>query len=532
MSNKITEDTIKKIIEEFLKEQNNLNERVADTSDWGHSSGLYPNNLFDKIKIKGNKLSKKSKEYAKIKAISTLDGSPQAGEPGSTLSTTDLQKAAVSDSIKVPGLNQNKKISIKGAAQDIIKNADPAFWDFDKNPEDIDDPSEFAVGDETEAKKGLGVYEPKSIAFGQMANIGMQDPDTVVGDIQLGIGTAMKEFFKDKTTFIDRINAISQFTKNIFIDGNLPTDKRSLLRASLVTDYLTTIVNEIDSGSGAYQFETFLAAIAGGRVIGKTDVDSSGGTKASSKMGAVDFQTADGSFGSSKYYSSTSGLSQAFSGFDDKKNKTTLYIIAIKKSLSGITGASGSGEATTSDPGKIMALDIYMVSVKPKVDNPRSGSDFAVKINGLSQGEGAETTGGALKIAATTKGSETFSIAKATPIKLYMATEGGQSLKQKLVDLTQDDTKDLNNAYRAFDQLFKNLYDANQNAQAYASSGDKDQGNKALSTLATSDEQLINLVKLITKDTKDTFDASARKINEQKITSNFLKKLIEETLKK
>ena len=123
-------------------------------------------------------------------------------------------------------------------------------------------------------------------------------------------------------------------------------------------------------------------------------------------------------------------------------------------------------------------------------------------------------------------------IATATPIKLYITGTGDETLKEKLAQLTKADKTDLQKAYNAFQGLFDNLYAANQNAQAYASTGDKKQGNKALSTLETSDDQLVNLVKLITKDTSDTYTDSTRKITEEKITAIFLKKLIEESFKK
>ena len=61
----------------------------------------------------------------------------------------------------------------------------------------------------------------------------------------------------------------------------------------------------------------------------------------------------------------------------------------------------------------------------------------------------------------------------------------------KTADAEEDKLKE---AYRSFQELFKNLYQANQKAQRYASTGNKDQGNSALSSIVNADNALIDLV--------------------------------------
>ena len=66
----------------------------------------------------------------------------------------------------------------------------------------------------------------------------------------------------------------------------------------IVADYVTTLVKQIDAGAAAYRFEMLLAMMAGGRVTGKSSAKDDSG-KETGKMGAVDFEMANGAAGSS-----------------------------------------------------------------------------------------------------------------------------------------------------------------------------------------------------------------------------------------
>jgi hypothetical protein len=525
MADKITEDTIKKLIEQVMKE-GQLNEFKVDIT--GTSSKW-------KKKIFGKSTGVPTKPD--VAAVADFDGD------GKNLQIDDFEIGFSSQ--KGDKMNSKYRTGYANMAKSVAKDlVDPYKKDVKNIKNDIKtargtkksssggtlvDPANFKVGSTTQADKGLDVYEPDSIAFGQMANIGMQnqdtsDPNNAVGAIQLGIGTAMKEFFKGKTTFKSRIDALNTFTKSIVKNGTLPNlGMKELIQATLISDFLSTIVTEMDSGAGAYNFEMFLAAIAGGSVTGKAeDVPTN---EAKGKMGAIDFVTADGSLGSAKYYGKISSLTQAIGGFDNKKGKTTLYVIAIKKDS---INANTDGTGTTSDPTKIQALDIYLVSIMPTVDEPKEkAKHFEVKINGEAAGNG-HFSSGSLVVSA----SDANSIAKAKPIRLFITGGPNRTLKKQLSELTKNDSTNIEKAYQRFQALFANLTAANQNAQAYASDGDKAKGEKAMLTLQDSDKQLLDLVDLITGDQSQSLDRATRKITEQKITANFLKKLISESFKR
>jgi len=521
MADKITEDTIKKLIEEVLKEEQ-LNEKTKFVTRNG--KGAFDDGEWEKISQARTDLgwgnAPTEKNWKTLR--SQVNDSPDVDgvEP---LTFKDLEKASAYQT----GVAKTAFNTLKPDLKTAVAGGGGSTGT-------LVDPDKFKVGSKIKANKGLNVYEPDSIAFGQMANIGMQnsdtsDPNNAVGEIQLGIGTAMKEFFKGKTTFKSRIDALNTFTKNILETKTLPSlGMKQLIQATLISDFLSTIVTEMDSGSGAYNFEMFLAAIAGGSVTGKAeDVTIS---EAGGQMGAIDFVTADGSLGSAKYYGKASGLDQAISGFENKKGKTTLYVIAIKRD----SIAAGTGGAdTTSDPTQIQALDIYLVSIMPTVKKPTTtASNFEVKINGEAAGQGKFNSAGRLIVSASDANSISARNTKAKPIRLFITGGPNKTLKKQLNKRTKDENTKVEEAYQRFQALFANLTAANQNAQAYASDGDTAKGEKAMSTLQDSDKQLLDLVDLITGDQGQTLDRTTRTIAEQKITADFLKNLISESFKR
>ena len=97
------------------------------------------------------------------------------------------------------------------------------------------------------------------------------------------------------------IERLSNFSKTFFQvkENKQPTvqdiDKvKELLTNTMVMDYLVSFTKEIDSGSGAYFFEGFLAYLAGGQAGGK-ESGATGG------MGEADFIKGNGTKGSAKY---------------------------------------------------------------------------------------------------------------------------------------------------------------------------------------------------------------------------------------
>jgi hypothetical protein len=281
----------------------------------------------------------------------------------------------------------------------------------------------------------------------------------------------------------------------------------------------------MDSGTAAYQFEALLAGMAGGNVSGKGDVDSEGNVVAG-QMGAVDFRMNDGTFGSSKYYSKvgSGNITQSLTGFQKKAGKSTLYIIAHKKEETSQTKTQG-----TADPEKIKVLDVYLVSVMPKRDIVSKGEDLTIKVNGGDPTDATLTSGGKLNLSKKLD----------KPITLVLAGGNGEKLRDALKTVADEETDNLKQAYNEFQSLFSELYKANQKAQRYASTGDINQGNEALSSVVDADNALINLVAEISgkdDDDKNTIkgkkiagDRKDLEITESKLQS--LDQLIAETMR-
>ena len=141
------------------------------------------------------------------------------------------------------------------------------------------------------------------------------------------LASVFEALFQGETNFIKRLKKIIEYsndTISLLSTGDQSEQAAQRLREMglkkymqnlMALDYLSSLVKNLEAGSGAYQFETFLALLAGGKVTGKV---TDGGL-----MGAMDFEMANGTKGSSKFYSKYSALSQSAKGFEEGSQFTT-----------------------------------------------------------------------------------------------------------------------------------------------------------------------------------------------------------------
>ena len=110
-----------------------------------------------------------------------------------------------------------------------------------------------------------------------------------------------------------------------------------------------------------------------------------------------------------------------------------------------------------------------------------------------------------------------------------MAAGSPTTLKNYLKASTAKSGKKIKDAYKYFQEVFSEMYKANQKAQRYASTGDEAQGNEALTSLKTADDRFIDLAAEISNTQKAKADIkTSRKITENKNKSlKDLDKLIE-----
>lgn len=197
----------------------------------------------------------------------------------------------------------------------------------------------------------------------------------------------VKRLLSGESTIEGRITKVSQIAKKYYdaatgdndgvtaLQAEALSDPKNILSEIQLLDLFNTMVKEIDSGSGAYVFEYFLALISGGQVLGKAKTDSG-------RMGAADFMMPGGELGSAKFYKVNTNVTQALSGYEDmyRKNQnqpvSVTYVVGLKKQdtsqISKLATANDQPDPTkaksrkglgTSDPARIIGIEIFTPKV-------------------------------------------------------------------------------------------------------------------------------------------------------------------------
>lgn len=334
-------------------------------------------------------------------------------------------------------------------------------------------------------------------------NIDMRNYGSEVGTFPAEVASAMDLLFSDTNSLKGRLETITKFTEDMgsILESKNPqatfkgVGLQKMISALMITDYLNSIVEDLDSGSSAYMFEAFCAAIAGGKVEGKSKTDSG-------KMGAVDFTI--GEFGgSSKYYSNYAQISQAVNGFEDAK--PIYYVVALKNKEDDkvisidlyhyvvvVDRSDGTNDIT------IMTSDGVELHPKPRAD---AGEDILLNKASYYQ---QETHIGTFKILrASREDLETFRGA---------VTEVAQTLQTSMSQIIPK-----------MASIQENSEEFSTNLNLYAIRGKSKDGNEALNSL-------IELKQM----TKELFDLFHKEEGYQKVDTKNLKEstnVSRETLK-
>ena len=315
-----------------------------------------------------------------------------------------------------------------------------------------------------------------------------------VGDFPDEVSTILDSLFSPGTGFTDRIKKISEISAFYYelskdpermSDEELRAKNNSVFISEIMLlEYLAEIVNSFDSGSGGYLFEYFLALLSGGRVTGKESGPGQG-------MGAVDFRTADGKAGSSKYYSSKGGIGQAKGGFE--VGEAVDYIIAIKKQdATQVGNPSRKGGA---DPARIMALDIYYLKVERKSKNMFRVENFD------GSGSRHKAEGREIALSPFINDASFFST-------IYIAetrTKAFREMVYKSVSGTVNAMKEA--LLKNFESFFVELENAEKNCKQFAASGDLDHGSNTINSLQYAEQSFNRFAeKLTNADTDEVPD--------------------------
>lgn len=354
----------------------------------------------------------------------------------------------------------------------------------------------------------------------------------------------VKRLLSDKKDIVGRMKKINEISERYFDAATKSANPllgkpiSEVLSEIMLLDLFNTMSKEFDSGAGAYLFENFLALIMSGNVAGKEKT-----TKG--RMGAVDFVTVDKEQGSAKYYQNVEGVSQALGGFedlykhvykykpggtDDNGEPLTVevrYVIAAKKQD---VDQIGSPKRGTSDPSKIIGAEIFTPLVKFGIKLVDGVETPFAKIEGGSQIAIAK---GKLMIGKVLTPAESIGM-------LYITTARTRTFKEMVEDAMVKQEDDAKKAFEAFEQYFDELRSASTNSKTYIASGNIDDGNAAIDNLENCEDLFKTIIELMEYEDKlgtdgrilDQDSQLVYGIDEQKITADFLKKLISESFKK
>jgi len=317
-----------------------------------------------------------------------------------------------------------------------------------------------------------------------------------VGDFPDELDTILNTVFGTTDDFLERIkkvNEISNFYYQLAIDpekrgpkagrtalANKPNNE--FLAEVMLLEYFAEIVSSFDQGAGAYLFEYFLAALSGGRVTGK-EAGPGGG------MGAVDFRTKGDQAGSAKFYSSSSDISQAISGFNI--GLEVRYIIGLKKQTKGQIGTKTAKGGT--DPARLIGADIYYVSVKRTGDKEfevrRVNKDGSLGSTNLFKSEHIEGAAGKEKLKFADYINENSFLST-----LFVAETRTKTFRDMVFDSVSSSTNSLKQSIlEEMEKFFVQLDAANANCKKFAASGDLDEGSNTLNAIDAADAAFANL---------------------------------------
>jgi len=313
-----------------------------------------------------------------------------------------------------------------------------------------------------------------------------------------------------------RLEALTKFSADLKANALAEVDDspeittpEHFLTNLLVLEYFNRFAIEMDHGSGAYVFETFLAYLAGGKSAGKTKGATGG-------MGVVDFYFGDGSLGSAKYLQKGTKVSNKAANFTE--GVPVRYIVANK------TDASGE---RTSDIEKLYEIKIYSFDVELVQRQPKVLFKY-YNSNGEETGE---------------LGVTEFKSHMGDPVgSMFFPRTPSKTLEMGYEKMATDLGDQIKNSFAAFENVFNNLklakekitnFSTNADIEAI-SSANKDGGDgvQALKHMDLADEAFVTLVAAMSPGKTVKGGAGSRTIAEQKITANFLKKLISESFKR
>ena len=387
-----------------------------------------------------------------------------------------------------------------------------------------------------------GGLERKTITAPEISTLGIEGGQMLETQFKM-----FEQFAGSRTgstpreTLALRIKDITDFTESLsqkLTNEEKEEEKKpkegyiDFLNKTMVLDYFNKMALELDSMSGAYTFEAFCAYLAGGISGGKTP-------GLTGKMGATDFSFADGSKGSAKYLQSKTGFKQSTKDFVQGESIT--YVFASKRDVEG---------GGVSDPGSIYSIEMYVVELKLQSHRTTAGTGSKDDYDQFIVNDTGEPVNIFIK-----DGSYNFTLeqlGKPPPVGTLKLRVSDEKL---ITDGLEELGKDIGDKTGKFIKLFKetmqSLLAAKDGIEVYSNTGDVERGINAAGKLEEAGQKFTEFVNIVEGDevfgtpsvepteTQTEVPAAEEQATEKpavqeskKITSKFLKKIIEESFKK
>jgi len=496
MSNKLTKDKLDLLIEQVLNEEAIPVNLYSGTPNEKEQTKQVRNALGTNTKFGGGQFLPQD-IVDKILAYAKLDNKDKI------LSIEDLTTAYKADPKEFTNTisqvvkfskDEELKNSILAVYRDVKSNIDKTGGEIE--PADT---------------KDLDLEDIKTLTFPRpftsSANISAGKFFGAQNDLISGIFT--------EGNIEDRLLKASQVSEKVFAakDNLEKMSPRELTQYSMFIDFVNAIINEADSRTSTYAFESLCAILCGGKVVGAGN-------------GAADFLAAGGGKGSSKLFSSWSGIKQAASGFKSFPNEPFHYVIALlnKEKIN-------EEDAEEIDTRKVVSIDLHYMVVTYVVKKDEGQSGF---VTSNSKGEFISYQESSVSQVDLTN-DPAREMSKVGTLKLYTGTN---SFKDHLDSELKDSKSDQAKALKAVEEYFLNLRKAEDNTKSYIAKSSKNpqdilsSGNAALASFDAADGHLTSLLNMLSPTkAKVSGDKGSRTIQENKNKSlKDLDKLIERVI--
>lgn len=549
MGNKVTKETLKMLIEGVLNEK---------ATSFG-TPPIVPNlkDASGKLTTDGEAVLNKVKSAlgdSKTKAKNSIDSIAKSDGDVNDISNNDLvnaykslNKASVSDATKMAktlkslsdlgNAEEKKKHDVNAWAALSTRSSKSEMLD-PKNPDLYhEDPSKIT---EEDIRNYLFVYQklPSSYKPSELSldvdkaekedvfDFDLRNYNAAEGKYPDQIASVFQVLFGGETSFLKRMKMVIDFSNAALQTSADDEEAKNKIKALglqkfmqniMALDYISSIVKNLESGSGAYQFETFLALLAGGKVTGKAPDSDSQDT---SLMGATDFEATDmnGQIfkGSSKYYSKFAGLKQSAKGFE--QGQYVHYIIAIKK------GETGEG---TSEAGSITSLSIHWLIIH-----------CFEKQGGKAKFKYYSPLGNTISIDTVSQEFAKFDSSmfqRATYIgDLQLVSKDTTKFKDQAGELAGKLEGNFKQVFELTSSSVKNTTQIKDGVTKYSASGKINDGQSVvngITELKNNVKVLLDLLGSLGPDEEyEKIDTSS--LQERKVSGKMLKKIIEESFKK